>query len=405
MPSSHITFIIHDQVGGVAYMNHQIIEYANLMDHFNVRIILVKSQNDTTARFTEKFKAHEVEQFSYSQYDNFYFVLKNFNKVINKREGIIVTNDGIELQSIKLFGTKSSVYSIIHDFYNLRLAFAYYKLVDVFICHTETYARTLKSSGTDHPRIDYLPHGVRIDKNVGSNPAKINQQLKIVFIGRLVESKGVQLLYEIECKLKEKNIDVEWKIIGRGNLEQSLKKQWQDKSNVTFLAPSTNEEVMDVAKGCDLFVAPSVFEGYGIALLEAMSCGLVPLVYCLPVGITSIIPSDVGFRIEKNNIYGFVEKIEFLYKDRKLLGEMRQKAYQFVAKEYNIVETSKKYLNSFLLGKSVIIGAKSNSINKSKIPKSFGLFDKWFLPNILTMELKKIRNWIRRQQRQKLNCL
>src|SRR5580700_4767119 len=115
----HITFVIHDRVGGVAYLNHQIIEYGKLVDYFNVRIVLFKKKEDLTARFTDEFNANEVEWFHFSQYDNYYMVLKKLNKIINKNRGIIVTNDGIELHSIKLFGTRSKVYSIVHDFYNL----------------------------------------------------------------------------------------------------------------------------------------------------------------------------------------------------------------------------------------------------------------------------------------------
>src|ERR1700749_4310014 len=138
----NITFIIQDQVGGIAYMNHQIIEHGHLLDHFNVRIILFKKDEDTSARFTDTFKANHIQRFNYSIHDNYYLTLKRFNKIINACDGIIVTNDGIELQAIKLFGTRSVIYSLVHDFYNLKIAFAYYNLIDVFMCHTETYANT-----------------------------------------------------------------------------------------------------------------------------------------------------------------------------------------------------------------------------------------------------------------------
>jgi glycosyltransferase involved in cell wall biosynthesis len=393
-PQQNITFVIHDCVGGIAYMNHQIIEYGEFMEYSNVRIILFKEKEDSSARFTEKFKAHEVEFFNYSRYDNKYLVLQKLNKILNKNEGIIVTNDGIEMQSIKSFGTKSIVYAIVHDFYNLRLAFNYYTLVDVFVCHTEVYTRTLKSSGRNNPRIDYLPHGVQVGNNLVSE--RSNDKISIVFIGRLIESKGVQVLYEIDCKLKEKGIDVEWKIIGSGALEQSLKKQWQTAKNVSFFSPVENQEVMQIAKSCDLFISPSVYEGYGIALLEAMSCAVVPLVYDLPVGISSILPAEVGFKIPANHIQGFVDTIELLNKDRVLLSAMKRNAYQFVAKDYNIVETSKKYRHSFLNDKSFITDNRSKNTKSNNKINEFGFFDKWFLPNVVTVQFKKAKSRVRK---------
>jgi len=381
---------MRDSIGGVAYMNHQIMEYGKFMDHSRVRVILVKREDDETPRFSEKFKAHEVVLFNYSAFDNKYRMLKKISKVINQREGVIVVNDGIELQAIQLFGTKSLVYSIVHDFYCLKFAFTYYTLIDVFICHTDIYTRTLKSSWLDYPRVDYLPHGVQINNYVARETNE--EKLKIVFIGRLEESKGTLVLFNIDSMLKAQGIEVEWKIIGNGSLAQALKEQWKNEKNVSFFSPSKNEEVMEIAKTCDLFIAPSIFEGYGIALLEAMSCSLVPLVYELPVGISSILPVDVGFKFSINDIQGFVDTIKLLNADRMILTQMKGNAYQFVAKDYNISETSKNYMQSLLFDRASLPSIKSGKPGK-KI-KQFTLVDKWFLPNLVTVQFKKIKNRI-----------
>jgi glycosyltransferase involved in cell wall biosynthesis len=223
----------------------------------------------------------------------------------------------------------------------------------------------------------------------------MNDSLTIIFIGRFVESKGVQMLYEIDRELQEKKINVDWKIIGSGNLEQFVREQWKNNKNVTFLAPFKNEDVLEVAKNCDLFVSPSVFEGYGIALLEAMSCSLVPIVYDLPNGISAILPHGAGFKITKGDIHGFADKIQVLDKDRGLLMEMKKNAHKFVANEYNIVETAKKYFNSFLSGESDLIQNRSNHKKLENI-YTFGYFDKWFFPNEISIQLKKVRDWVRK---------
>jgi glycosyltransferase involved in cell wall biosynthesis len=360
-----------------------------------VHIILFKKKEDDATKFTEKFIACRLEEFNYSQYDNYYLVLKRLNKIINKTKGIIVVNDGIELHAIKLFGTNSLVYSIVHDFYNLKLAFAYYNVVDVFICHTKTYWRALKSAGTAHPRIEYLPHGVKITDTVDMETVKTNEPLKIVFIGRLVASKGVESLYKIERKLKQKQINIEWKIIGSGELESFLKDEWKDSKNISFFKPVSNHETIGIAKQCDIFISPSVFEGYGIALLEAMACGLVPIIYDLPVGIASVLPADAGFKIDmESGIDNFVERIQQLDNDRSLLMQMKKNAHQFAAEEYDIAKTAKSYLQIFL-NKDLVSPNAANK-NKQKKINSFGLFDKWFIPNSITVKLKQVKTWIRK---------
>ncbi len=57
----------------------------------------------------------------------------------------MVTNDGIELEAIRKFGTRSVLFSIVHDFYNFKLAIENADLVDYFICHTEVFSKALLS--------------------------------------------------------------------------------------------------------------------------------------------------------------------------------------------------------------------------------------------------------------------
>lgn len=386
----HITFVLRDVVGGVSYMNQQIIEHSGLIDHFQVHIVLVKSDQDDLPRFIDPFKATSIEYFNYSTLENYYFTLKRLHKSIHQYPGIVVTNDGIELQAIELFGSASFVYAIIHDFYNLKLVIHEFELMDVLICHTEIFAKALQSSGRVSPRIDYLPHGVKVDPFFETAATENGELLKLIFIGRFVASKGVQLLYEIDQKLEEKKIRVEWKIIGNGELETFVKEQWSKSMNVEFFKPADNEGVMNIARTCDVFIGPSVYEGYGIALLEAMSCGLVPIVYELPVGITPLLNEDTGFKIREQGILSFVEKIGLLHQNRQLLAKMKRNAHDFVLKNFDITQTSKNYLNSFLNTGS--LEKKPKKINGSN---SFGVFDKWYLPNAVTIILKRARNLLR----------
>ncbi len=387
----HITFVLRDVVGGVAYMNQQIIVHSGLIDHFQVHIVLLKSDQDHLPRFVDTFNTTSLDYFNYSELENFYLVLKRLNKSINKYPGIIVTNDGIEVNSIKLFGSDSFIYAIIHDFYNLRLVIREFELMDVLICHTDIFAKALRSSGRVSPRVDYLPHGVKVDGYTEPvTGSEINDTLKLIFIGRFVVSKGVHLLYDINQKLEEKNIKVEWKIIGTGELEDYVKGQWNKSSNVAFFKPADNEGVMSIARACDIFIGPSLYEGYGIALLEAMSCGLVPIVYELPVGITPLLDEDTGFKINGEGIYPFVEKIELLHKDRLLLKKMKGNAHQFVSANFDIARTSKNYLSSFLN-----TGSLEKKEKKISDPSSFGIFDQWFLPNFITIIFKKARKLLK----------
>jgi glycosyltransferase involved in cell wall biosynthesis len=406
----HITFVIHDVEGGVASMNHQIVENAAFRSHFRVHILLWKSLEDKSRKMRNIFSnADEITEFPFSVYDNYYYTLKRLNELLNRRPGLVVTNDGLELESIRKFGTPSIVFSIVHDFYNLKLAIGNLDIIDYFICHTEVFTKALSSNPILRERVKYLPHGVKImadradraesadraDRADGADRAdraeRVDGQperLKIVSISRLTASKGVLLLSEVDDLLLSKGIDVEWIIIGSGELEDELKKQWKDKNNIRFYQPDTSEQVMEIARTGDVFISPSSFEGYGIALLEAMSCGLVPVIYKLPVGIYADLPAAAGFSVGQEDKNGLADNIRRLHLDRALLERMSRNAYQLVAGNYNIADTSLSFLTHF----SSHAVTKVNIRPEKKRSSAMGVLDRPFFPNKLVRMVKKLKN-------------
>jgi glycosyltransferase involved in cell wall biosynthesis len=384
----HITFVIHDVEGGVASMNHQIIEHAAFPEYFKVHILLWKSVEDKTRKMRYTFNnADEITEFPFSVFDNYYYTLKRLNKLLDRWPGLVVTNDGLELEAIRKFGTRSVIFSIIHDFYNLKLAIVNLDIIDYFICHTEVFTKTLLSNPVLRERVKYLPHGVKIMADTAARDKRQPQKLKIVSISRLTASKGVLLLSELDDTLLSRGIEVDWIIIGSGELEDELKRQWKDKNNISFFQPDTSEEVMEIGRGADVFISPSSFEGYGIALLEAMSCGLVPVIYKLPVGIYADLPADVGFSVELADKDGLADSIRRLHLDRSLLEKMGRNAYRLVAGNYNIADTSFSFLTHFS-------GHAAAKVNKRPAERNaaMGLLDQPFFPNKFVRLVKKLKN-------------
>lgn len=384
----YITFVIHDMEGGIPSMNHQIIENAEFTAYFNVHIILWRMIENPSKNFCDSFSnVQEVTKFYFSKNDNYYHTLKSFNKLLNKWPGSIITNDGFELQALERFGTSSVIFSIVHDFYNLKLAIISLDIVDYFLCHNETFTKALISSGSLNNRVYYLPHGVRVKRNTIKKSDKINGRLKIVSISRLVETKGVMRLFEIDELLLKQDVNVDWVVVGSGDMEAEMKKQWKEKKNIIFYKPNTNAEVLNIAQTGDIFISPSTFEGYGIALLEAMSCGLVPIIHRLPVGIYSLVPESVGFTINLGDLNGFANSIKTLNECRELLINKSMEAQKFVYDNYSVGMTANYYLET--IRKNGF--PKVNKNIKYKKVSSFGVLDQKFIPNQLTRLLKKLK--------------
>ena len=116
------------------------------------------------------------------------------------------------------------------------------------------------------------------------NIAKFNRSLtyrknktikKFIFVGRLHQQKNLDLMLKTMSILKKRNLAFILNIIGEGNEMKSLKelsKKLCLEKEVKFLGRKNN--INYYLKNSDIFLLSSIYEGFGISLVEAMLCGL-----------------------------------------------------------------------------------------------------------------------------------
>ncbi|MGE7856162.1 MULTISPECIES: glycosyltransferase [Bacillus] len=94
--------------------------------------------------------------------------------------------------------------------------------------------------------------------------------LRILTIGRLVYEKGYELAVEACYRLKQKGYRFKWYVIGEGNLQSELE-DMVSKYNLhdTFMLLGTFKNPYPFIKQSDIYVQPSRYEGYGLAIAEA----------------------------------------------------------------------------------------------------------------------------------------
>ncbi|MDH4423930.1 glycosyltransferase [Bacillus cereus] len=94
--------------------------------------------------------------------------------------------------------------------------------------------------------------------------------LRILTIGRLVDAKGYDMAIEACYKLKKQGYKLKWYVIGEGNLKSKLENMIKEfHLEETFILLGTFQNPYVFLKQCDVYVQPSRFEGYGLALAEA----------------------------------------------------------------------------------------------------------------------------------------
>ena len=80
-------------------------------------------------------------------------------------------------------------------------------------------------------------------------------------------------------------------------------------SNIQFEGRVDNEILRDAYAGCDIFVAPSRFESFGLIFLEAMREGK-PVIGCLAGGMPEVVTQNVnGLLVEPNDADALLKAI------------------------------------------------------------------------------------------------
>jgi len=143
------------------------------------------------------------------------------------------------------------------------------------ICVSEFVKKDLDRRGFDPMRTVAIPNGIEI-------PCSATQKEEdfILFMGRLVNTKGLEYLVKAMRSVDSKLI-----ICGGGPLQAKLEKQIEKnglQGKVEMTGRVCEERKCELLSSCKLFVMPSIFESYGIAVAEAMSYG------------KAIVATDVG---------------------------------------------------------------------------------------------------------------
>jgi len=184
-------------------------------------------------------------------------------------------------------------------------------------------------------KLKVIPNGVDYYKMQKINPS--NKKYDIIYVGRLISHKNVDVLLKSIALVKEKKMDVKCGIIGDGpeiNRLKSLNKELGLESNIKFFGfIEKDEDVYSLMKSSKIFVLPSTREGFPNTILEANACGLPAIVIDHE--------KNAGVGVVKNRYNGFVlnlsseeiaDKIIYLLKNEDELNKMSKYSLDFAKK-------------------------------------------------------------------------
>ena len=190
-------------------------------------------------------------------------------------------------------------------------------------------------SGVSPEQIFMCPYGV--DKKFTRTLNKdFTGPLKVLFVGEVNQRKGI---YQILQSAKEINReDVEFNIVGRGgNVCSHLYEEY--KPYVEFLGHVSFDHLIELYATSHIFVFPSLGEGYGLVILEALSAGLPVICSHNCVGPDVVKDGINGFVIDAGDKDALIDKILWFDNHREELAVMSENSVTSVKnltwKKYN----------------------------------------------------------------------
>jgi glycosyltransferase involved in cell wall biosynthesis len=176
---------------------------------------------------------------------------------------------------------------------------------------------------------------VEIPPENGRPPMPGGKRLNIVGMGRLDRQKGFGHLLEAFARLAPEFPDWGVVILGEGDLRLELErrsKQLGLEGRVAF--PGAFADPFPLLRQAEIFAFPSKFEGQGMALIEAMACGVPAVAFDCPSGPRYIIRPEVdGILVPPEDVAALADALRRLLTDEglrlKFGGRAREVAHRY----------------------------------------------------------------------------
>jgi len=239
----------------------------------------------------------------------------------------------------------------------VNIKFFYSPIVNLLttkeIALTESRMEVKLREGIKRNKLEIIPNGVDLQRFVPVHKEKSPGEPYIFgYLGRLTVEKGVPVLLEAFSKLMQRAKIEPWEIklviAGGGVLEEDLKKKTRElllEDNIGFLGTFAEEDKVSIYNSFDAFIFPSLAEGFGIVLIEAMAMELPAIASDLPP-LEEIGGSTVIF-FEAGNSEDLAEKMYNLYlkkdKIRNLAVEERRRVEELFSMEKFIISYQNLY--------------------------------------------------------------
>ncbi|MFK5971642.1 MAG: glycosyltransferase [Candidatus Marithrix sp.] len=199
-------------------------------------------------------------------------------------------------------------------------------------------------------KIQVIPMGVDLNTLFIPSDIKTYNKKSLLFVGRLVEKKGLNFLLEAMPFIIKEHQQVRLTIVGNGIYENQLKQQILDlniNKYVKFLGAINNENLPTIYQKNKIVIFPSIVaadgdrEGFGLVLVEALGCECTIIATDLPAMQDILIDNMTGLIVPQKNALAIANKINYLLNNPSI--SFGKQGRQYVLPRYDWKIIANKY--------------------------------------------------------------
>jgi len=269
--------------------------------------------------------------------------------IIILRRPRIIYSHGLVAGSVglfwsKVFGIKSVLAT--HSLYEFPSSGLYRSYVRLLFTYTDRVLTLSKQSKREIERVsgrkDIIVFTYWIDLKRFASKKKHTKEFIVLFVGRLVSIKGIEVLVRAAQKW-DKHIKL--MIIGDGPLREFVDESSHKNKNIAYEGKVSNEKLPPYYQKASLTIVPSINEeGFGRVILESLACGT-PIIASKKGGIPEAMNESVGKFIQPTEA-DIINTVEYYYSHTNKLDVLSRNARAYAKEKYS-EQNVEKIITSF----------------------------------------------------------
>lgn len=344
-----ITFCVFSmETGGAEVL---VVDLLNeISSQHNVSLVVINNRwnKDLLAKLKNTVRVYHLNRTPGSR--NIFPLVKLNMLLLTLQPDIVHCHDPQVAKLIKV--RCGQLLNTVHD---VGIPVSTYHLYDALVAISETVHKDVKSR-LDVP-IKRIYNGIPVDLFIKRENYSLapNESLKLIQISRLVHHKKgqdvlLQALSIVKSRYGFNNFSLD--LVGSGDSKDylsSLVAEYDLETNVKFLGERTREWVFANLGKYHLLIQPSMYEGFGLTIVEALAAGI-PVLASNIDGPAEIIASmPAGFLFSKGNAddcANHIQAVRALYLEKQI-QPLVEKSQSVVKAHYSVRSCARAYMQEY----------------------------------------------------------